>query len=104
MEVVKEGRSRITILGLFSFLGLNIADSIITWQGLSMGALEVNWYNFLLGTIPVWAVLAVKMIIVGLIAFLIYKYKKSLFKFLNIGMTLIVVFNLFSLIITRIAR
>ena len=94
-------RSKPINLGLLCFLGLNIADTIITWWGLSMGSLEANWYKFLLSSMPVWSVLVFKMALVGLFAFLIYRYRGSLFKFLNIGMTLIVIFNLFSLVITR---
>ena len=101
MEAIKT-RTLLSNLGLFCFLGLNIIDSIITWQGLSIGASEVNWYNLLFSVMPVQFVLILKMAIAGLFAFLIFRYRKSLFKFLNVGMALIVVFNLFSLIITRV--
>lgn len=100
MEAIKT-RNLLSTLGLFCFLGLNIIDSIITWQGLSIGALEVNWYAFLFNAIPVQFVLILKMAIAGLFAFLIFRYRKSLFKFLNVGMALIVVFNIISLIVTR---
>lgn len=95
-------RSKPNHLRLSCFLALNIADSMITWQGVSMGASEVNWYNFLLGAMPIWAVLVIKMAIAGLLGFLVYRHRESLFKFLNLGMTLIVVFNLISLIVTRV--
>ena len=81
-------------LGLFCFLGLNIADCAITWWALSMGGIELNWYKYVLGTMPVWGMLSVKMALVGLVAFLVYKYKRKLFKPLDIGMGLIVAFNL----------
>ena len=97
-------RSQPNHLGLFCFLGLNIADSVITWQSLSMGASELNWYKFLLSAMPVWSVLVLKMIIVGLVAFLVCRYRKSLLNPLNVGMSLVVAFNLLPIIIVRVLR
>jgi len=47
---------------------------------------------------PVWGVLSIKLALAGLFAFLVYKYRKSLFKPLNVGMGLVVGVNLFWLI------
>ena len=88
---------------MIAFLGLNIADSIITWRGLAMGADEFNWYRLLLGSMPLWAILAIKLLLAGLCAFLIYRYRRKLFKPLNIGMGLVVAFNLGVLIIGVVA-
>ena len=76
------------------FLGLNIADSLITWKVLSMGGVELNWYKVLLDVMPMWGMLAIKMGLAGLCTFLVYRYRRSLFKPLNIGLGLIVAFNL----------
>ena len=79
------------------FLSLSAVDSILTWGVLSIGGTEANWYGLLLGGLPVWAILAIKTVLAGLFAFLIYKYRRRLFKSLNIGMGLVVAFNLFTL-------
>jgi len=80
------------------FLGLNVADSFLTWRVLSMGGIELNWYKFLMDVMPVWGVLSIKLALAGLFAFLVYKYRRSLFRPLNIGLGLIVAFNLFWLV------
>ncbi len=80
------------------FFGLNIADSLVTWKVLSMGGVELNWYKVLLDVMPVWGVMAIKLALAGLFAFLVYRYRRSLFKPLNIGLGLIVAFNLFWLL------
>ena len=99
MEAIK---SRPNHLGLYCFLALNTADSVITWAGLSLGAIEVNWYSFLFNAMPIWAALILKMAITGLVAFLVYRHRQSLFKFLNAGMALVVTFNVISFIIMKV--
>ncbi len=87
-------------LALVCFLLLNLADSIITFWALAMGLMELNWYRFLLDAMPVWAVLSLKFGLAGLFAFLVHRYKRVLFKPLNVGLGLIVAFNLLSILIT----
>jgi len=85
-------------LALVCFLLLNLADSITTWRALTMGLTELNWYRFLLNTMPVWAMLLLKLGLAGLFAFLVHRYKATLFKPLNIGLGCIVAFNLLSIL------
>lgn len=94
MQKVITVERRESNLGLFCFFGLNIADCAITWWALSMGGIELNWYKYVLGAMPIWGMLMVKMALVGLIALIVSKHMRRLFKPLNIGMGLIVVFNL----------
>ena len=79
---------------MIAFMGLNVADCLLTWRVLNMGGIEGNWYWVLLGSMPLWLILLSKIALAILFAFLIYKFRKSLFKPLNIGMGLIVAFNL----------
>ena len=95
MEAVVEKRVN---LGLVIFLGLNVADCVVTYIVLSMGGVENSWYKFILGSVPVWGMLLLKMLLVGLIAMVVYRYKKKLFKPLNVGMGLIVAANLLPII------
>jgi len=78
---------------LLIFLGLNIADALITAYALSHGFLEGNWYGYLLGFMPIWGVMLLKTGLACLVAYLIYRFRQTLFKPLNIGMGGIVAFN-----------
>jgi len=102
MEAIVE-RKPISI-GLLCFLALNIADSIMTWWLLSLGGTEGNWYQLLMGSVPIWAILALKMSIAVGIAILVYKYRRRLFRFLNIGMSLVVAINIMPAIAYLIGR
>ena len=79
---------------MIAFMCLNVADSLLTWRVLNMGGIEVNWYGLLLGPMSLWLLLLSKIALAVLFALLVYKFRKSLFKPLNIGMGLIVAFNL----------
>lgn len=92
MEAVKKLEANRDIV---CFLGLNIADCLITWYILSIGGSEANW----LGIMPIGAALTIKMALATLFAFWIYKYKRRLLKFLNIGLGLIVGYGLVVLIL-----
>lgn len=76
------------------FLGLNVADSIVTWFALQNGALEANWFRYLFGVMPIWSVLLLKMALAGACAVVVYRCRRTLFRPLNAGMTLVVGFNL----------
>lgn len=95
---------RRNIAGLVCFLALNVADCVLTWWLLSLGGTELNWYGMLLQSMPTWAVLALKMTIVVGIAALVYKYRRHLFKYLNIGMGIIVTINIVPTIAYLAAR
>jgi hypothetical protein len=90
-------------IGLVCFLALNMVDSIMTWWLLSLGGTEGNWYH-LWSLVPVWAVLTLKMSLAVGIAILVYKYRSRLFRFLNIGMSLIVAINIMPAIAYLIGR
>ena len=79
---------------MIAFMCLNVADSLLTWRVLNIGGIEGNWYWLLLRSMPVWLLLLSKIALAVLFAFLVYKFRKLLFKPLNIGMGLIVAFNL----------
>jgi uncharacterized iron-regulated membrane protein len=78
---------------MFGFLGLNLLDSVVTWFGIKTGvATEANWFGLL--SLPLWATLSIKLALAGLIGFVVYKYRRKLFKPLNVGLGLVVAFNL----------
>ena len=89
--------------GLLCFLALNIVDSVMTWWLLSLGGIEGNWYH-LWSLVPVWGILILKMSIAGGVAILVYKYRRYLFRFLNIGMSLVVAINAIPAIAYLIGR
>jgi hypothetical protein len=91
-------------IGLLSFLSLNIADSIMTWWLLSLGGTEGNWYQLLVGTVPAWAILTLKMSLAVGIAILVYKYRRHLFRLLNIGMGLVAAINIMPVIAYLVGR
>jgi len=97
------GRKRLD-KGLLIFFLLNAVDCVVTWWCLSQGAGEANWYMVMLCSMPVWAMLSLKIGIVGLVALLIQRYRKSLFKPLCIGMGLVVAFNLVNVVSYLIGR
>ena len=90
MEAIVERKP--SKVGLLCFLALNIVDSVMTWWLLSLGGTEGNWYH-LWSLVPIWAVLILKMSLVGGIAILVYKYRRPLFRLLNVGMGLVVAIN-----------
>ena len=92
--------------GLLCFLALNVADCILTWWAISIGGIEANWYRFLFSSAQIWAVLSLKMCIVGLFALSIceHKNKKFLFRLLNIGMGLVVAVNFIPVVFYLIGR
>ena len=92
--------------GLLCFLALNVADCILTWWAVLMGGTDMNWYRFLFSSVPIWSVLCLKMCMVGLFVILVYEHKngKFLFRFLNIGMGLVVAFNFIPVIAYLIGR
>lgn len=102
MEAIVERKP--TNTELLCFLALNITDSIMTWCLLSLGGTEGNWYQLLLGSVPTWVLLILKMSIAVGIAILVYKYRRHLFRFLNIGMSLVVAINIMPAIAYLIGR
>jgi len=94
MEALRERINHDMVL----FMGLNVADSAITYFVLNMGGIELNWYRYALEVMPVWAMLTMKMLLAAMVALLVWKWRAKLFRPLNIGMALIVAFN-FSMVI-----
>ena len=91
-------------IGLSVFLILNLADCLMTWYLIYIGGSEGNWYSKLLGVMPVEVVLALKMGIALSIALLVYRYRSRLFKFLNLGMGVVVGINAIPLMAYLIGR
>lgn len=83
---------------LACFIGLNIADCLITWQVISLGGNEINWFGVLF--MPVWGMLLLKMGIAAIVAAWIYRNRRRWFNLLNIGMGLIVAYNLGVLVVS----
>lgn len=78
------------------WLAFNGIDSITTYFALRVGAVEANpvmgGIGGIVGEVPSYAV---KLAIAGLVVVLLYRTRKvRLFKYLNLGMGAIVIFNL----------
>ena len=82
---------------MLTFLGLNLVDSLLTVYAFGLGGVELNWYRMLMETIPVWQVMMAKMILAGLCAYFVYRFRPNLFRTLNIGMLVVVVINTITL-------
>ena len=92
MEAVKK-----TSFGLWCFLALNVVDCVMTCWLVSNGGVEGNWYRIVFSAMPIWAGILLKMGIVGVIAYWVFRYRRGLFKLLNVGMGIIVMLNMISI-------
>ena len=95
--MVSQLSAAFTSRGSLLFITLNIADAALTTSALSSGGSELNPFYFALGN-PI-VVLAAKILLVGVIILgLVMSRRLHLLNWLNIGMGLIVAWNVMALL------
>lgn len=88
-------RSMISVLAIL-WVFLNLADIFLSWHALQAGALEIGVLYRL--QLEFWTVSFVRIALALLVlAFLVYLKKPKLLVWLNLGMLLIVAWNIFVL-------
>lgn len=79
-----------------SWIILNLLDVFATWRGIQVGAIEIGFLYQVMGNLSV--AFGVKLFLAGVVVVLLVQYQKmKLLAWLDLGMLLIVTWNMFVL-------